>query len=138
MGCGEYCGIFYPIVGVLRSQIIVFTSYSHRITSGPSLVLPNCPIHFQLLKRVMFQSGNRVTWGTLCTYYNSISTQIRWCLMSSCVCFSCINMIASNLPKLGDDHPICEDISATDGRLAIALIEGEYCNQRCRKLSLCL
>eukprot|EP00047_Mylnosiga_fluctuans_P023538 m.139873 g.139873 ORF g.139873 m.139873 type:complete len:933 (-) comp9621_c0_seq2:187-2985(-) len=35
----------------------------------------------------------------------------------------CINLIASNVPLLGNDHPICKDISAQDGKMAIALID---------------
>eukprot|EP00048_Salpingoeca_helianthica_P023945 m.28474 g.28474 ORF g.28474 m.28474 type:complete len:871 (+) comp9086_c0_seq2:192-2804(+) len=34
-----------------------------------------------------------------------------------------INLIASNVPKLGNDHPICKDITAQNGKIAICMID---------------
>lgn len=34
-----------------------------------------------------------------------------------------INLIASNVPKLGNDHPICREITAQNGKLAVCMID---------------
>eukprot|EP00039_Didymoeca_costata_P004887 m.76845 g.76845 ORF g.76845 m.76845 type:complete len:834 (+) comp12585_c0_seq1:102-2603(+) len=37
-----------------------------------------------------------------------------------------INMIATNCPKLGVDHPICKDVRIDDGKLAVAFMDGNH------------
>ncbi len=43
---------------------------------------------------------------------------------------SCINLVATNLSKLGSDHPIWPTIEPDDGQLAFSYIDGKVTNPR--------
>lgn len=42
---------------------------------------------------------------------------------------SITNLIATSLPRLGVDHPICRDVTMDDGRLALAFMSADHSRQ---------